>query len=242
VALLGVGVIVGLEVAALVFAGGAIGWIVSIPLYYAANPLPDGDVLDAAWAAWSGQIRYMGVGAMIVGGLWSMVRIRSGIMKGVREAFSGFRSQASAARDRTDQDLPTSVTAVILLLAGLATIGLYPVVTGSISVALVAGVVMVIASFFFVAVSSYIVGLVGSANNPISGLTICALIFSSIVLLLLGMTGTTGIHPRENAPMGTSIARVASRLTSTPPSRPSQVLPGLMCGASLRRPKRRPAK
>ncbi len=193
VALLGVGVIVGLEVAALVFAGGAIGWIVSIPLYYSVNPLPEGDALDAAWAAWSGQIRYMGVGAMIVGGLWSMVRIRSGIVKGIREAFSGFRSQVSAARERTDQDLPTSVSAVILLLAALATIGLYRVITGSISVALVAGVVMVIASFFFVAVSSYIVGLVGSSNNPISGMTICALIFASIVLLLLGMTGTTGI-------------------------------------------------
>ncbi len=193
VALLGVGVIVGLEVAALVFAGGVIGWVVSIPLYYAANPLPEGEVLDAAWAAWSGQIRYMGVGAMIVGGLWSMIRIRSGIVKGVREAFSGFRSQQSDPRDRTDEDLPTSRTAVILLLAGFATVGLYRVLTGSMTVALVAGVVMVIASFFFVAVSSYIVGLVGSSNNPISGMTICALLFSSIVLLLLGMTGTTGI-------------------------------------------------
>ena len=193
VALLGVGVIVGLEVAALVFAGGAIGWIVSIPLYYSVNALPEGDVLDAAWDAWSGQIRYMGVGAMIIGGLWSMIRIRSGIMKGVREAFSGFRSQASAARERTDQDLPTSVSAVILVLAAVATIGLYRVITGSMTVAIVAGVVMVIAAFFFVAVSSYIVGLVGSSNNPISGMTICALIFSSVVLLLLGMTGTTGI-------------------------------------------------
>ena len=194
VALLGVGVIVGLEVAMLVFTGGVIGWVVSVPLYYLANPLPGDDVLDAAWSAWSGQIRYMGVGAMIIGGLWSMIRIRSGIMKGVREAFSGFRrSKQSVARDRTDQDLPTSKTAVILLLSGIATVVLYRVITGSMSIALVAGVVMIIASFFFVAVSSYIVGLVGSSNNPISGMTICALIFSSVVLLLLGMTGTAGI-------------------------------------------------
>ena len=107
VALLGVGVIVGLEVAALVFAGGVIGWVVSIPLYYAANPLPEGEVLDAAWAAWSGQIRYMGVGAMIVGGLWSMIRIRSGIVKGVREAFQWFplptvRSARQNGRGSTD--------------------------------------------------------------------------------------------------------------------------------------------
>jgi putative OPT family oligopeptide transporter len=193
VALLGVGVIVGLEVATLVFLGGAIGWVVSIPVFYLAHPLPGGPVLDAAWDAWSDQIRYMGVGAMIVGGLWSMVRIRRGIAKGVREAVQGFRGRRGMARERIDQDMPTSQTSLILLLAGILTYFLYEVVTGSAGVALVAGVVMLIASFFFVAVSSYIVGLVGSSNNPISGMTICALIFASIVLLLLGMTGTEGI-------------------------------------------------
>ena len=193
VALLGVGVIVGFEIAPLVFAGGAIGWVVSIPLFYLAHPLPEGEVLDAAWDAWSGQIRYMGVGAMIIGGLWSMFSIRKGIAKGVREAISGFRAKQQAPRERTDQDLPTSQGVVILLLAGVTTIILYAALTGSTSIAIVAGVVMVIASFFFVAVSSYIVGLVGASNNPVSGMTICALIFSSIVLLLLGMSGTAGI-------------------------------------------------
>ncbi len=193
VALLGVGVIVGFEIALLVFAGGAIGWVVSIPLFYLAHPLPAGDIVDAAWDAWSGQIRYMGVGAMIIGGLWSMFSIRKGIAKGVREAMSGFRAKQQASRERTDQDLPTSQGVVILLLAGVTTIVLYDALTGSTSIAIVAGVVMVIASFFFVAVSSYIVGLVGASNNPVSGMTICALIFSSIVLLLRGMSGTAGI-------------------------------------------------
>ena len=193
VALLGVGVIVGLEVAALVFMGGAIGWLVSIPLYYLSNPLPEAHALDAAWDAWSGHIRYMGVGAMIVGGMWSMFSVRQGIAKGVREAVQGFGRRAGAPKQRTEEDLPTSRTFVILVLAAIATIILYRVITGSTGVALTAGVVMVIASFFFVAVSSYIVGLVGSSNNPISGMTICALIFSSAVLLLLGMSGTAGI-------------------------------------------------
>ena len=193
VALLGVGVIVGFEIALLVFAGGAIGWVVSIPLFYLAHPLPAGNIVDVAWDAWSGQIRYMGVGAMIIGGLWSMFSIRKGIAKGVREAMSGFRAKQQASRERTDQDLLTSQGVVILLLAGVTTIVLYDALTGSTSIAIVAGVVMVIASFFFVAVSSYIVGLVGASNNPVSGMTICALIFSSIVLLLLGMSGTPGI-------------------------------------------------
>ncbi len=192
VALLGVGLIVGLEIGALVFLGGVIGWVVGIPLYYLAAPMPEGTAVDAAWAAWSGQIRYMGVGAMIVGGLSSMWTIRSGIGKGLKDALGGMKG-ARAALDRTERDMPTSRTVPILIAAAVATVALYYALTARMDVAVVAGIVMVIASFFFVAVSSYIVGLVGSSNNPISGMTICALIFASIVLLLLGMTGPTGI-------------------------------------------------
>ena len=192
VALLGVGVIVGLEVATLVLAGGVIGWLIGIPLYYLTAPIPEGSALDAAWTAWSEQIRYMGVGAMIVGGLASMWSIRGGMAKGIREVVGGFRT-ANSSVDRTELDLQVKHTLPILLLSAIATIGLYWSLTGDLSVAVVAGIVMVIASFFFVAVSSYIVGLVGSSNNPISGMTICALLFASGVLLLLGMSGTTGI-------------------------------------------------
>jgi putative OPT family oligopeptide transporter len=154
--------------------------------------LPEGSALDAAWSAWSSQIRYMGVGAMIVGGIWSMVGIRHGIVKAMREAVAGFRSQGRTLA-RTEQDLPTSKLLIVLVVTTVLVFFLYQALTGSASISLVASLVMVIASFFFVAVSSYIVGLVGSSNNPISGMTICALIFASVVLLLLGMTGTAGI-------------------------------------------------
>jgi putative OPT family oligopeptide transporter len=192
VALLGVGVIVGLEISALVFFGGAIGWLIAIPIYFLGHPVPEGLALDAAWDAWSGQIRYMGVGAMIVGGLWSMVGIRHGIAKGVREAITGFRSKNPAGIARTEQDLATPKVLLMLLAATILTFFLYDTLTGSFGIALAASIVMVIATFFFVAVSSYIVGLVGSSNNPISGMTICALLFASVVLLLLGMSGTEG--------------------------------------------------
>ena len=193
VALLGVGVIVGLEVGAQVFAGGMIGWLVGIPLYYLSAPLPDGATpIDAAWEAWSGQIRYMGVGAMIVGGLTSMWSIRGGIAKGVKQALGGRRALGRAI-ERTEQDLAKPMMIAILVAAAAATIGLYWVLTEDFAVALVSGLVMVVASFFFVAVSSYIVGLVGSSNNPVSGMTICALLFSAAVLLLLGMTGAKGV-------------------------------------------------
>ncbi len=192
VALLGVGLIVGLEVGALVFFGGVIGWLIGIPIYYMTAPMPAGSPLDAAWAAWGDQIRYMGVGAMIVGGLSSMWSIRAGIVRGVRDVMGGMK-KAAAVVERTQQDLPNSRIFPLLILCAVATIGLYYELTNRVDVAVTAGVVMIIASFFFVAVSSYIVGLVGSSNNPISGMTICALIFSSIILLLLGMTGPTGI-------------------------------------------------
>jgi putative OPT family oligopeptide transporter len=193
VALLGVGVIVGLEVGALVFLGGAIGWLVGIPVYYLMHPAPAGSALDAAWAAWNDQIRYMGVGAMIVGGLSSMWSIRAGMVKSVREAVAGLRASGAALRERTDQDMPASQMLTLLIVATIATVLLYVSITGSVAVGITAGIVMVIAGFFFAAVSSYIVGLVGSSNNPISGMTICALMFAAIVLLLLGMSGNAGV-------------------------------------------------
>ncbi len=193
VALLGVGVIVGLEVGALVFLGGAIGWLVGIPVYYLTHPAPAGSALDAAWAAWNDQIRYMGVGAMIIGGLSSMWSIRGGMLKSVREAVEGLRASGAVARERTDQDMPAPQMLTLLIVATIATVLLYISITGSFAVGIASGVLMVIAGFFFAAVSSYVVGLVGSSNNPISGMTICALMFAGIVLLLLGMSGNAGV-------------------------------------------------
>lgn len=192
VALLGVGVIVGIEIGVAVLAGSAIGWLVAIPIYLAQNPAPDKSAMDAAWDAWSEQIRYMGVGAMIVGGLSSMWAIRRGIARAMRQLASGI-GKASRAAARTDQDMPNAWVGTILLFVAIGTFVLYQTVSGSLSIAIIAGIVMLAASLFFVAVSSYICGLVGSSNNPISGMTICALMFSSVVLMILGVSGTAGV-------------------------------------------------
>ena len=192
VALLGVGVIVGIEIGVAVLSGSLIAWTICIPVYYWQNPMPEGSVLDAAWAAWSEHIRYMGVGAMIVGGLSSMWNIRKGIARAVKQLL-GSIGKAHQAAARTDLDMPKAAVASMLALVAVGTFFVYRMVTGSVSIAITAGIVMIIASVFFVAVSSYICGLVGSSNNPISGMTICALMFSSVVLLILGMSGTAGI-------------------------------------------------
>ncbi len=191
VALVSVGVIVGIEIGVAVLAGSAIAWLVAIPLYILQNPAPGVPAMDAAWDTWSEQIRYMGVGAMVVGGLSSMWAIRHGIAKAVQQLVSGF-GQARENLSRTDRDMPKPAIGGLFLVVAIGTFVLYRSVTGSLAVALTAGVVMLVASLFFVAVSSYICGLVGSSNNPISGMTICALMFASGVLLLLGMSGTTG--------------------------------------------------
>ena len=192
VALLSVGVIVGMEIGVAVLAGSVIAWVVSIPAYYLAGTLPEGPAMDAAWDAWSSQIRYMGVGAMIVGGLSSMWKIRRGVVKAVRQLFSGI-GRVTGAVARVDEEMPKTHIGTLLALAAIGTFAVYRMVTGSLSIAIVAGIVMLIAAVFFVAVSSYICGLVGSSNNPVSGMTICALMFSSLVLLILGMSGSAGV-------------------------------------------------
>ena len=192
VALVGVGVIVGVEIGIAALAGSVIAWLFAIPIFYWLTPLAEESALDAAWSLWSSQIRYMGVGAMIVGGLASMWKIRGGIAKAVRHLLGGI-GQGSRSLERTDQDLPNSLVGAAFAVAAIGTFVLYQSVTGSLPVALTAGIVMLVSSLFFVAVSSYICGLVGSSNNPISGTTICALMFSSVILLILGMTGSAGI-------------------------------------------------
>lgn len=192
VALVGVGVIVGVEIGIAALAGSVIAWLFAIPIFYWLTPLAEESALDAAWSLWSSQIRYMGVGAMIVGGLASMWKIRGGIAKAARHLLGGI-GHGGRSLERTDQDLPNSLVGAAFAVAAIGTFVLYQSVTGSLPVALTAGIVMLVSALFFVAVSSYICGLVGSSNNPISGTTICALMFSSVILLILGMTGSAGI-------------------------------------------------
>jgi putative OPT family oligopeptide transporter len=175
-ALLAVGLIVGLNVALLIFAGGVGAWCIAIPLY--ANFSGESYTAagaDLAWQLWSTRIRYLGVGAMLAGGLWALWSMRAALVTGIRLVTRDAQLDASA-------DLPRSV--LLLLLAAL-TIPLflfYGQLLGNAAGAVPVTVVALVAAFVFSAVAGYMAGLVGSSNNPISGVTIATILLTALGL------------------------------------------------------------
>jgi len=198
VALLGVGYIVGFNIAILVFLGGALAWLVAIPVFSITQGLPEAKTLyEACQTIWSTQIRYMGVGAMVVGGIWSIIKIRKGIVQSVQRMFGGYgavKSEVSRVQiERTERDMGMLPIIGGIIVSTVMIFILYRYLTGSTSVTVVSTVAMVICAFFFVAVASYITGLVGSSNNPVSGMTICTILFASLLLYLFKVSGPLGM-------------------------------------------------
>lgn len=216
-ALLGIGYIVGLNIAALVFAGSMISWNLAIPVYAAwflpADPAFTGaaglPAADLAYLIWTKKIRYLGVGAMLVGGLWALVAIRHSLLSGVRSGLAQFRRSRGQAVDPRDRDLPMP-----WVLAGIATcvlpiFGLYGQIVGHYGVAAAMAVTMLVAGFLFSSVAAYMAGLVGSSNNPISGVTMATMLLASLLLLvLLGPDNAQG--PAAAIMIGTVVCCAAS--------------------------------
>jgi putative OPT family oligopeptide transporter len=189
-ALIGVGYIVNIRVASQVFLGGAIAWFVALP---SLGGYESGSAVESALGTWSGSIRYLGVGAMLVGGVASIWQVRRGLLGGL----SGLRrfgpGRAAAAVPRTERDMPFVALLALFVIVVLGIFGLYEYLIDTQLAAITATIVMIAASFLFVAVATYIVGLVGSSNSPVSGMTICALLLAAGVLLALGVRGETGM-------------------------------------------------
>lgn len=194
-ALLSVGYIVGLNVGIVVLAGAMLSWNIAIP-YYVANVLPQQaelaqaaaglDPEDLAGFIWSKQIRYLGVGAMLVGGIWALVSLRHSLLSGVRSGLAAARaSAAGAVIAHTEQDLPMKSVLLGILLFTLPLWALYQAIVGSLAVSLPMTIIMIVTGFLFCSVSAYMAGLVGSSNNPVSGITIATILFSAVVLLVL---------------------------------------------------------
>jgi len=220
VALLGIGYLVGFNVSVLVFIGGFIGWVIGIPIYSALHPAT-GHPLDIAWTLWSGKVRFIGVGAMIVGGIWSIINIREGIKRGLQGIFRTFEEHT--------EDLERKHLLPILALTIIGVFFVYLMILKHPGITLLATISMVIASFFFVAVSSYIVGLVGSSNNPVSGMVISSLLFSA---LIIGLSGIRGIEAMIATLL---VAGVVSCATCTAGDVSQDLKTGYLVGASPRR-------
>ncbi len=201
-ALLGVGYIVGLNIGIVVLAGAMISWNVAIPIYAAHFLAGNPDLAaaaaglsaeDTAGLIWSKQIRYLGVGSMLVGGIWALIVLRSSLLSGVRSGLAATRAGASTVVAHTEQDLPMKWVLVGIVLFTLPLLMLYQNIVGSLAVSLPMAVIMIVAGFLFCSVSAYMAGLVGSSNNPVSGITIGTILFSALVLLaLMGKDAETG--------------------------------------------------
>ena len=210
-ALVAVGYIVGFNVAAVIFMGAVFNRWIAIPLFAAvgdpssiiinpetgatlASALEGQDALGVTGVIAGGVARYFGVGGMLVGGLWSLFKLRRSLVGGVRAGLDAYkrRKQNAGSVVRTEHDMPMNVIMILIAASVIPLFFLFLHFTDSVGISAVMAVLMVIAGFLFAAVSAYMAGLVGSSNNPISGITISTILVASALLLLLGIDNKAG--------------------------------------------------
>lgn len=192
-ALAGVGYICGLKISGYMFAGGIIGWFVLIPLIalFGGDSIiaPASDTVNTLGASgiWSSYIRYIGAGAVAAGGIISLIKTLPTIVKTFSKAIKGFGHKEESEL-RTSRDLPMSFVLIGVLIIAVV-IWLLP----AIPISFIGALIIVIFGFFFATVSSRMVGLVGSSNNPVSGMAIATLLIATAILKATGVTGYTGM-------------------------------------------------
>ena len=198
------GYIIGPELAALNFSGGVLAWGLMVPLLVyllgpqLAHTLP-ADATDESWgglvtAVWRYVVRPIAVGGMLVGAAYTLYRMRKNLTGGLSRAFAELSGKAQTmAVGRTERYLSSktifSLIGVVFVLMAI----LYIYLSGMVGGGLLAAVVMLLAGFFFATVSGYLVGMIGSTNNPISGLTLSTLIIAALLMVAIGVSGTSGV-------------------------------------------------
>lgn len=197
-ALLGVGYICGIKIASYMFAGALLGWFVLIPaitIFGGPTTMYPGDVPIAqmyaeggADAIWGSYIRYIGAGAVAAGGIISLIKSLPLIVSTFKDSLKGLKGGTKAGSLRTEQDLDMR-----LVLGGSLVLILVIWLLPAIPVSLIGALLVVVFGFFFATVSSRMVGLVGSSNNPVSGMAIATLLFSTLILKVTGNTGVSGM-------------------------------------------------
>ena len=199
-AYMGVGYIIGPRLATLNFSGGVLAWGLLAPIIayfkYSQNGLPAGmDYTAAIVSAWKDYVRPIAIGGMLVGAAYTLWKMRKSLITGIARSVGDVKKAASGESHtlRTDKDISFNWVMIGILAVGVLTFFIYNYFAQNILAALVATVVMIVAGFFFAAVSGYLVGIIGSSNNPISGLTLSTLVVAALLMVLLGMSGTKGV-------------------------------------------------
>jgi putative OPT family oligopeptide transporter len=197
--LMGVGFIVGTRISSVLFSGAVLGWLLLVPLAVFLNPgLPqllgtDNSMMDLANEVWRRQIRPLAVGAMIVAAFYTLYNLRASLIAGIGKALGNIGVVGGGGGDRTDIDLDLKKIFVAIAVAAVATFFLYLKFAENLTGATVLTVVMVVIGFLFAAVAGYLVALIGSSNNPISGLTLSALLIAALLMVFLGVTDRHGV-------------------------------------------------
>ncbi len=198
-ALVSVGYICGFKIASYMFAGGVLGWLVLIPMIYLFGAdttlFPASVSVHELWeqagasGIWSSYIRYIGAGAVATGGIVSLIKSLPLIVRTFADAMKGLKGSGKQANElRTEKDLKMSVVLIMLTILIVAI-----AVTPVIPIDVIGAIVIVIFGFFFATVSSRMVGLVGSSNNPVSGMAIATLLATTVLLKATGHTGMSGM-------------------------------------------------
>lgn len=202
-AYLGVGYIIGPKLASLNFSGGLIAWGLFVPIltYFIGPSLLPGDQGDIpTWTAmanqvWSNVVRPIAIGGMLISAAFTLFRMRNSLGAGLQRSIGDVKKAATGQHVtvRTEHDINFKWTMTGIGLSAIATFFIYLYFSHSVSAALVATLVMLLAGFFFAAVSGYLVGVIGSSNNPISGLTLSTLLVAALLMYLLGARGDAGV-------------------------------------------------
>jgi putative OPT family oligopeptide transporter len=204
-AYMGVGYVIGPELAALQFSGSVLAWGVLVPLmmYFLGPRLQDFIPATAGEAGWEAQaaavwryiVRPIAVGGMLVGAAYTLIRMGSKLTSSLGRALSEVRHGAPPMESvaRTERYMGSKTVLSLIGVMFLVMIGLYIYISGNVVAGVVAAVVMLIVGFFFATVSGNLVGMIGSSNNPISGLTLSTLIIAALLMVALGVRGVSGV-------------------------------------------------
>ncbi|MGN0132688.1 MAG: OPT family oligopeptide transporter [Lachnospiraceae bacterium] len=212
-AVMSVGYICGPRISSYMFAGGVFSWMVMIPIFVMLGEsvvlYPGTDTIGAMYAAggasaiWSNYIRYIGAGALAAGGIISLIKSLPLIVTTFRDAIKGMKAGVKGGNERTAQDLNMKI-----VIGAIVVLTLLVWLVPAIPVTLIGAVIVVIFGFFFATVSSRMVGIVGSSNNPVSGMAIATLLITTIILKA---TGDGGVHGMQGAiAIGSIICIVAA--------------------------------